>query len=422
MLAGAYPLHERPKEIAVLRNRRGSSAALLIAALLCSSPVAIQAGELPTASPPSVGLSSEGLEQALASYRQAVEADEIRGAVLLVARRGKVVLHEALGWRDVAGRRPMRVDTLFHMASNTKAVIAAAVLQLAEAKALKLDDPIAKHLPAFDNARCRSMTIRQLLGHTSGLRIKTLFIYPLRRRSPQYPLAPNLQLEVDRFADVGPAKKPGTSYSYSNPGYNILAALIEAKAGRELEEHLQSRIYRPLGMTSSHHRRRARWLGRMAVVYERPKPAKDRDPSSSSPPPWRVRTKPSTKMRVPFVRGSGGLVSTSGDYFRFCQMFLNGGLGPTGRVLSATSVTAASTRQALTAPAAKADAKRTVSYGLGWKLRAGGAYGHGGSDGTYAYLDPTRELVVLVLTQSSGGAAHREAFLTAAKKAIADKP
>ena len=164
-----------------------------------------------------VGLSQEKLDVALAEYRRAVDTDEIRGAVLLVARGGTVVLHEPLGWSNKARRQPMRTDTLFRMASNTKAAIAVGVLQLVETGKLALDDPIGKHLPAFDNIKCRKMTVRQLLSHTSGLRIKSLFLSPLRKRSRQYPRAPNLQLEVDRFGAVGPAVEPGTSYSYNNP-------------------------------------------------------------------------------------------------------------------------------------------------------------------------------------------------------------
>ena len=107
---------------------------------------------------------------------------------------GIVVLHEPLGWSNKEAGQPMRTNTLFRMASNTKAAIATGVLQLVERGEVALDDPIGKHLRAFDNSKCQKMTIRHLLSHTSGLRIKTLFLSPLRMKSRQYPRAPNLQL------------------------------------------------------------------------------------------------------------------------------------------------------------------------------------------------------------------------------------
>ena len=316
----------------------------------------------------------------------------------------------------------MRTDTLFRMASNTKAAIAVGVLQLVETGKLALDDPIGKHLLAFDNTKCRKMTIRQLLSHTSGLRIKSLFLSPLRKRSRQYPQAPNLQLEVDRFADVGPAVEPGTSYSYNNPGYNTLAALIEVKSGKSVDGYLARNVYRPLGMSDTSHRPPKGQLGRMAVVYERvkPKPETGDGKKTGRPPQWKIRLDQSGKMRVPFVRGSGGLVSTSSDFFRFCQMFLGKGRLGQARVLKPESVAEATRVQTAAVYSSEERKQRTRFYGLGWSVRRTGVYGHGGSEGTYAYVDPRHELVVLVFTQSPGGKNPRDAFFDAVVAAIID--
>ncbi len=389
----------------------------LIVALCLGVATASAADGLRIGRPADVGLSADRLETALADYRKAVDADEVRGAVLLVACRGTIVLHEALGWRNVARRQPMRTDTLIRMASNTKAVVATGVLQLAEAGRLSLDEAIGDHLPAFANAKCRKLTIRGLLSHTSGLRIKTLFLAPLRARSAQYPLAPNLRLEVDRYADIGPAVSPGTSYSYNNPGFNTLGALLETRSGQSLEDYLAANVYRPLGMHDTSHRPPRDQLKRMAVVYERVKPGADGTGQPGKPgdkgPGWRIRFDQSGRMKVPFVRGSGGLVSTTADFARFCQMFLNRGRLGTARVLSAESVREATRPQTEHVYTSEELRTRDRFYGLGWSVRRSGVFGHGGSEGTYAFVDPRHELIVLVFTQSPGGKNPREAFFAA---------
>ncbi len=382
-----------------------------LAAVLCLAFVATAtaADGLKIGRPGDVGLSAERLKAALADYRKAVDADQVRGVVLLVACRGTIVLHEALGWSNVARRQPMRTDTLIRMASNTKAVVSTGVLQLAEAGRLSLDDPIGDHLPAFANAKCRKVTIRGLLSHTSGLRIKTLFLSPLRTRSAQYPLAPNLKLEVDRYADIGPAVPPGTSYSYNNPGFNTLGALVETISGQALEDYLAANVYRPLGMHDTSHRPPREQLQRMAVVYERVKPAAD----ESKQPGWRIRFDQAGKMKVPFVRGSGGLVSTTADFAKFCQMFLNRGRLGSSRVLSAESVREATRPQTEHVYTPEELKTRDRFYGLGWSVGRNGVFGHGGSEGTYAFVDPRHELIVLVFTQSPGGKNPRQAFFDA---------
>ena len=216
--------------------------------------------------PHCVGMSSELLQDGVQLFREAVEKDELRGAALLVARDGQIVLHDAVGWRNKERDLPMQSDTLFRMASNTKAVVATGVLLLAEDGELAIDDPIGKHLPAFDNDKCRLIKVRHLLSHTSGLRISTLFLNPLMKPSDEFPHAPSLQLEVNRFAAIGPAVDPGTTFSYNNPGYNTLGALIEAVSGQPLERFLTNRIYRPLGMCDTSNHPPADKLDRMLVA------------------------------------------------------------------------------------------------------------------------------------------------------------
>ena len=142
-----------------------------------SAGLAQQATTLSYGSAAAVGMDAGLLDEAVQLYRDAVERDELKGAVLMVARRGVIVLHEAVGWRHEAYQLPMEKDTLFRMASNTKPVIGTAILILQEEGRLSLDDRAALYLESFDNPRSRAITIRQLLSHSSGLRVVPI-LYP----------------------------------------------------------------------------------------------------------------------------------------------------------------------------------------------------------------------------------------------------
>jgi CubicO group peptidase (beta-lactamase class C family) len=382
------------------------------------------AADLPLAKPADVQMSAKKLDEGVQLFRNAVKRNELKGAVLLVMRNAKIVLFEPIGWRNEAKKQPMQRDTLFRMASNTKAVVATAVMMLADDGKLSLDDPVGKHLPAFNNKKCRGIRIRHLLSHTSGLRIKPLFLRPLMKPSKEHPHAPTLQLEVNRFAAVGPQKPPGTSYSYSNAGYNTLGAIVEVVSKQPLETFLTNRIYQPLGMTeTTNHPVRSK-LGRMCVVYGRNKKTKK----------WSVRFRQNARMRAPFVRASGGLVSTAADYLKFCQLFLNRGVhvretsqgssknpGMSVRLLSEKAVAAMTRHQTLDAFTETARRKQRRFYGYGWFTFRNGAYGHSGSEGTYVWIDPKRNLIGMVLTQSPGGELHREDFRQAVTAACEEQ-
>ena len=370
-------------------------------ALFLLSTVAFAGEPLRAAKPADVGISATKLKAAKQLYVEAIARDDLKGAVLFVARNGKVVLHEALGWRNQAKKRPMQQDTLFRMASNTKAVIATAVMMLAEEGKVSIDDPLGKHLPAFDNEKCRGIRIKHLLNHTSGLRIKTLFLSPLMKRSKKHPDAPTLQLEVNRFAAIGPEKTPGTTFSYNNPGYNTLAALVEVVSKQPLEKFLTKRIYQPLGMVdTTNHPVKAKF-SRMSVVYAKGKKTGK----------WSIRFRQNSGMRVPFIRGSGGMVSTAIDYAKFCQMFLNKGTSGQLRFLSKQSVAAMTRPQTMHVYTEKTRKSRTRFYGYGWTAYRDGSFSHGGSEGTYAWMNPKRGLIILILTQSPGGKNPRNEFI-----------
>lgn len=341
----------------------------------------------------SSGVDQAALDRGVDLIRKAIDRDELRGAVLLVARRGTIVLHEALGWRHRGYRLPMERNTIFRMASNTKPVIASAVLMLEQDRKLTVEDKASKYLPAFDTYRTRDITVFHLLTHSSGFRIAPIF-YPFDEELKKGE-TPTLQDAVAKFAKEGPAVEPGTTYSYSNPGYNTLGAIVERASGMPLEQFLKTRIYDPLGMADTLNHEDPAKLHRMATVYRGRKGADGRIEFTQG-------FTPDDPPDYPVIRASGGLISTAMDYAKFLQMYLNKGAYGDARVLTETSVAKATT------PHVKIN--ETSHYGLGWNVAPDGVFSHSGSDGTYAWVDPARDLFGLVFTQSPGGINPRDEF------------
>lgn len=353
---------------------------------------------------------NELLREAVNVYRSRIDQGKLPNVILYVIHDGEVVLSEALGWRDKAAQAEMQTDTLLRMASNTKAVVATAVLILQQRRFLSIDDRVSKYLPAFDNDGHRDITIKQMLSHTSGWRFKSLFVFPLQEASDDFPRRPNLQSEVDRLAEIVPPKEPGVSYSYNNAAYNTIGALIEKVSGQSLEQFLISNIYEPLQMVDSSHHPPTGRLAEMSVVYG--------IPTTNDSDHWSIRFRRDASMRVPFVRASGGMVSTAADYAKFCQMFLGQGKYQGVRILSRRSVEQATfpVTQKLYSTAERLE--RTSFYGLGWKVHNDESYSHTGSEGTFVWIDPSRKVVGMALSQSNGFDNPREEFRRAVTKAI----
>ena len=397
----ALRIHTDPAPSLAARGLTFALAAVLTSALAVALPVLAGAGEAAAQErtvaygvPADVGMSSGVLAGGVALYEEAIERGDLVGAVLLVARDGRVVLHEALGWRDKARRIPMQPNTMFRMASNTKPVVAAGIAMLVEDGKLAYDDLVRDHMPSWDNYRAGFINVGHLLSHSSGLRIPTLFLQPYMQPTAAHPQAPTLQLEAARFGGVGAEVTPGTSYSYNNPGYNTLGALIEMASGMQMDDYLDRELYTPLGMNDSYHHevdeKMDGKLDRMSVVYYQ------RDDDGEWMPGWT----PGDAPQVPFVRASGGMISTAEDYVVFCQMFLNGGVYGGRRYLSEESVALLTTPKIRTNPGSDGPASH---YGYGWSVSADGVFSHGGSDGTNAFVDPSRQLIVLVFTQTPRG-------------------
>jgi CubicO group peptidase (beta-lactamase class C family) len=383
---------------------------LIFALSLGISSLFAQDVVLTSGKPEDVGMSGKILKEGIRFLEAAVDRDDIRGAVILIARRGKIVLHEAIGWRNKEEKITMEKDTMFRMASNTKPVVATGISILVEGDKLDYNDNVREHIPAFDNYRAGFIKIYHLLTHTSGFRIRPIFYSPLIEKSLEHPDAPKLKLEVERFGKTGADEFPGTSYSYSNAGYNTLGALVEIASGKPLEVFLKEKIYEPLGMKDSYHHEVAEKLDgkldRMSAVYGK------RDGE------WRVAWKPGQEPQYPFVRASGGMISTAKDYAVFCQMFLNGGIYRGKRILKEQTVKIMTTPHTASIYKPEEREKRRVFYGYGWSVDKAGVFSHGGSDGTAAWVDPENKLIILLFTQSRGGGNLRSPFIEIVRSSI----
>jgi CubicO group peptidase (beta-lactamase class C family) len=238
-------------------------------------------------------------------------------------------------------------------------------------------------------------------------------LQPLIQKSEEHPDAPNIRLEVDRFGEIGAEEPVGATYSYSNPGFNTLGALIEIASGKPLEVFLKERIYTPLNMVDSYHHEVAEKLDgkldRMSVVYY------------NRGGKWVEGWKPGAPPQYPFVRASGGMISTAMDYAVFCQMYLNGGVYNGKRILKEETVEVMTSPQTASIYTAEERARRSSYYGYGWNVAKNGVFSHTGSDGTAAWADPSSDLIVLVFTQSPGARRLRSRFLNLVTTSISER-
>jgi CubicO group peptidase (beta-lactamase class C family) len=366
------------------------------AAAVAAQPAAPR--PFPTAVAEDVGMSSAKLRDAIGTLKTWVDEGRIVGGSLLVIRNGRLVLHEAVGWADRERGIPLRIDHIVNMRSMTKPLVGTAVLMLREAGKLKLEDRVAQYLPSFDNLKSRDITVFQLLTHTSGLKGE---IYTATGGTPYK----TLREAVDAIGATGPEFKPGTDYYYSDTGTSTLGALIAVVAGMPAEDFIRTRILEPLGMKDSFlvDDPESPLRARVAPAYQR------RPPNA----PWERYWDNTMPAIVPFFRASGGLYATAIDYARFMDAMLAGGASGNARLLTPESVKLATQPHAAYVFPAARQAQMDRFYGFHWEVRtdkyraveppfSSGIFSHGGSDGTNAWADPSKNLIVIYITQSRG--------------------
>ncbi|HUF28491.1 MAG TPA: serine hydrolase [Gemmatimonadaceae bacterium] len=348
---------------------------LLVAAF---SLAAGDGDKLPSAAPLSVGMSAERLEAIDRVVARGVSAGGYPGAAIVVGRKGSSVWSKGFGflsWNRASGDVDPN-STIYDLASLTKVVgLTMAAMVLFDEGKLSLDAPVVEYLPEFAGGGRDPITIRQLLTHRSGL--------PAGRdvwrvaRSPEQARAMLLETAL--------ACKPDRCYIYSDIGADILGFAIERISGQSLDHFLDERVFGPLGMTDTFFRPADSLRARIA-------------PTDLTPPrgyPLRGQVHDENAFALGGVAGHAGLFSTAGDLAVYAQMMLNGGHFNGVRVVSDSAV-------------AIFTARARGSRALGWDTSNGGsgageylspsAYGHTGFTGTSMWIDPEREMFVILLT------------------------
>lgn len=380
----------------------------MVALSLTSAIHAQREARMRRATPESVGMSSAKLQEATAILRQYVADRKIAGGVAAVARHGKLVYLEPVGFQDVEAKRLMTDRSLFRIYSMTKAVTGVAVMMLVDEGKLSLTDPAARHLPEFRNVMVqeggsgaarrpsREITVRDLLLHTSGLSHRTSELYRtlgVRSRAialPQF---------IGNITKAPLMEDPGTRFRYSE-ATTVLGRIVEVVSRQPFDQFVSARILKPLGMTDTTFWVEADAASRLAVVYQRGQDGRLT--------PFDIEEVPFTQKPA-LMEGAVGLVATAEDFVKFSQMLLNQGELNGTRLLKADTA-ASMTINALAEPvlAAKggnvgwglANVDVVVAPGSRGYLSAIGEYGWDGSAGTFFAVDPSKELVVTLMTQN----------------------
>lgn len=403
-----------------------------ICAVALMVPLAMEADAngkdpLPRVDPASVGLSPERLARIAPAFKSEIEKGRIPGVVLAVARRGKLAYFEAIGAIDPATKAPMTTDALFSIASMTKPMVSVGIMVLAEEGKIFLNDPVGKYLPQLKDMKValvkkdtdgketvesvpakRQPSIQDLLRHTSGVTYGGRGTTAVHKLWPRGSAVAATQFTGPEFLEtIGRLPllhEPGTVWDYSL-SVDVLGMVIEAVSGQPLSAFLAERLWQPLGMVDTSFA----VPDDKKVRYARAFP---NDPLSGKPQSvLHAGAKP-----IKFECGGGCGVSTAGDYIRFSQMLLNGGVLDGKRILGKKTVAYMTSNHlgpGIENNVAKTDPSRDgYGFGLGFAVRltpgiAGvsgseGDYNWGGAYGTFFWNDPREELTVVFMSQGPG--------------------
>jgi CubicO group peptidase (beta-lactamase class C family) len=396
---------------------------IFIALVLLLVTPALGAESLPTATTAeSVGLSSDRLERLRTVMQEYVDEGRVAGVVTYIARNGRVAHLEAVGMADIEAGRAMQKDTIFRIASQTKALTSVAVMMLVEEGRVGLSDPVARFLPAFEKTTVavpsadssvdvvpakRAITIRDLLTHTAGISYgegpgqdqwKAAGIqgwYFADRDEP-------VSAVVERMASLPMDAQPGERFVY---GYNtdILGVVVETVSGMTLAEFFEERITGPLSLEDTRFYLPPAQKDRLAAVYA----AKEGGIERATDP----RLGQGHYVEGPRVAfaGGAGLLSTARDYGRFLQALLDGGELDGVQLLSPKTIELMTVNHVGPRLAEAWDDRHGMGFGLGFDVvvdlgeyaRHGslGAWGWGGAYHTTYWVDPKEQLVALLMTQ-----------------------
>ena len=385
-------------------------------------------------------LSTERLSRVDALLQRYTEENRIAGAVALVLRDGKPVLERSVGWADKEAGRKMTPDTIFRIASQTKAITSAAILVLMEQGKLDVKDPVSKFIPTFHKTAViskdgvvapakRAITLHDLLTHTAGISYGTdAQVRSLYEAKGLGPAAGNgwytadkdepICATMERLGTLPFVSQPGEAYVY---GYNtdILGCVVEKASGMPLDQFIRTTITEPLGMKETRFFLAAADKARLAAVYGTASGGYARAAEGSKGQGAYV-----DGPRKSFA-GGAGLTSTARDYARFLEMIRNGGALDGVRILSPRSVRLMTTNQSGTL-----HSQDGLGFGYGFEtvdrygakgLAGVGAFGWGGAYGTTYQVDPeSRMVIVLMMQLMPNGTDLHAKFLNSVYQAVVD--
>jgi CubicO group peptidase (beta-lactamase class C family) len=387
-------------------------------------------------SPEAVGVSSERLERIRPVMQSYVDHRGFAGISTLLARRGRIVHWEQVGWQDRESATPLSADTIFRVYSLTKPIVCAAFMTLYEEGRFQLYEAVSKFLPAFKKVRVpaetppgdtreadlvRPILLRDLLTHTAGL------TYSCFEESPVSELYRQARLQCDAGRTLGEmvyelarmplAYQPGTRWHYSM-SIDVIGHLTEVISGRPLQDFLKERIFAPLGMTDTGFSVPPERRDRLATMYGHPDIAVTtwRQALKAWKQGFNERidveeTYPSTHGGA-FARGGHGLFSTMKDYWRFAQMLLNGGELEGVRILGPKTVAfmhLSHLPPALLPMELAGIPLHGYGFGLGSRVLLNvaesslpgsvGEFGWSGAAKTHFWVDPGEELIGILMAQ-----------------------
>jgi CubicO group peptidase (beta-lactamase class C family) len=399
----------------------------VMVALSLALPAAAQG--IPKAqSPEEVGFVSTRLKRLSDRIEEGVKNNELPGAVVLIARNGKIVMFDAFGFRDRETKAPMKTDAIFRIASMTKPITSVAAMILMEEGKLSLADPVSKYIPAFADTKVsvrkknadgtvemslepqfRPMTIQDLMRHTSGLTYGAAGSNPVKQSyldmKVMAPEQTNAQM-VEKLSKLALLYQPGTHWEYSM-STDVLGRVIEVASGMTLDKFIEERITKPLRMGDT--------------GFEAAPDKKDR-----AALPQKEGTKhevpkiPDITLKTTWKSGGGGMVSTAADYARFLQMFASGGQLDGARIISRKTIDLMTAdhlppdiimgEDMYRFEALEPSKRMGQGFGLGFAVRneqgrnplpgSPNDYYWGGAYGTYFWHDPRERMYVVFMMQS----------------------
>ena len=404
--------------------RLATAAALSVVMAL---PVAAQ-GIPRVQSPEEVGFLSTRLKRLSDRMNEGVKNNELPGAVVLIARNGKLVMFESYGFRDKDAKIAMTNDAIFRIASMTKPIVTLAAVMLMEEGKLTLADRVSTYIPAFADTKVavakkkddgtnevvlepqfRPMTVHDLMRHTSGLTYGAAGANPVKQSYLDMKVNDRTQTNAemaDKLAKLSLLYQPGTTWEYSM-STDVLGRVVEVASGMPLDKFIEERITKPLKM------------GDTAFEVAADKKARGAKPMREGPKN-ELPSIPDVTEKFTWRSGGGGMVSTAADYARFLQMFANGGQLDGVRLVSRKTI------DLMTADALPPDirmgadmfrfealepsARMGQGFGLGFAVRnvqgvnplpgTPGDYYWGGAYGTYFWHDPRERMYVILMMQS----------------------